>query len=103
MICDVVISRKNNKYIARVKDYPEIFAEEISRDKAITQVRSKLIDYLTNKVELVQIEVPIPTTTGNPWLDKFGWFKNDPTFEDLQSQIAAYRNEIDQEMREFDR
>jgi len=102
MICDVVISRKNNKYIARVKDYPEIVVEEISRDSALTQVRSKLIDYLTNKVELVQIEVPIPTRTGNPWLDKFGWFKNDPTFEDLQSEISAYRKEIDREMRNFD-
>ena len=33
--------------------------------------------------------------TNNPWLDKFGWFKNDPTFDDLQREIAAYRQEID--------
>jgi ATP-dependent DNA helicase RecG len=38
--------------------------------------------------------------TGNPWLDKFGWFKEDPTFDDLQDEIASYRREIDQEMEE---
>ncbi|NET67312.1 MAG: hypothetical protein F6K63_24175 [Moorea sp. SIO1G6] len=30
--------------------------------------------------------------------DKFGWFKDDPTFDDLQAEIAAYRQEIDQEI-----
>jgi len=39
-----------------------------------------------------------PNLTGNPWLDKFGWFKDDPTFDDLQFEIAAYRLELDKEM-----
>ncbi|WP_293037014.1 hypothetical protein [Moorena sp. SIO1F2] len=30
--------------------------------------------------------------------DKFGSFKDDPTFDNLQAEIAAYRQEIDQEM-----
>jgi hypothetical protein len=42
-----------------------------------------------------------PTLTGNPWLDKFGWFKDDPTFDDLQLDIAAYRRELDKEMGIF--
>ncbi len=42
-----------------------------------------------------------PTLTGNPWLDKFGLFKDDPTFDDLQLQIAAYRRELDKEMGIF--
>jgi len=100
MICDVVISKKKDKYFARIKDWPEIFAEENTRDEAIFQVRSKFIDYLTNKVELVQIEVPFPSRTGNPWIEKFGWFKNDPTFDDLQSEIASYRKGIDRTMRQ---
>jgi len=41
------------------------------------------------------------TLTGNPWLDKFGWFKDDPTFDDLQLEIAAYRRELDKEMGIF--
>jgi len=47
--------------------------------------------------EVVKLEVPLPNETGNPWLDKFGWFKDDPTFDDLQAEIAAYRKEVDLE------
>jgi hypothetical protein len=42
--------------------------------------------------------VPLPDETGNPWLDKFGWFKDDPTFDDLQAEMAAYRQEANQAM-----
>ncbi len=51
----------------------------------------------TDYVEIVQIEIPFPTNTGNPWIDSFGMFKDDPTFDDLLEEIAAYRKELDQE------
>ncbi len=98
MLYDVILSRQNDKYIARVKEWPEVTVIENSRDAAISQLKSQLLDYLTNKVEVVQVEIPLPTQTGNPWLDKFGWFKDDPTFDDLQAEIAAYRLELDQEI-----
>ncbi|MEL6489919.1 MAG: hypothetical protein AAFQ95_08145 [Cyanobacteria bacterium J06621_3] len=98
MIYDVILSRENNKYVARAKDWPEVTVVESSRDAAISQLKSQLLDYLTNKVEVVQVDIPLPSQTGNPWLDKFGCFKDDPTFDDLQAEIAAYRQEIDQEM-----
>ncbi len=98
MICDVILRKEKDKYIARVKDWPGIMVRENSRDKAITGIKSKLLDYLTNKVELVQIEVPLPANIGNPWLDKFGYFKDDPTFADLEAEVESYRKEIDQKM-----
>ena len=98
MLYDVILSRKNDKYIARAKEWPEVMVAENSRDAAINQLKSKLIDYLTNKVEVVQVDIPMPAETGNPWLDKFGWFKDDPSFDELQDKIAAYRQEIDQDM-----
>ena len=98
MIYDVILSRENDKYIARAKEWPEVTVVENSRDAAIAQLKSQLLDYLTNKVEVVQVDIPLSTQTGNPWLDKFGWFKDDPTFDDLQAEIAAYRQELDQEM-----
>ncbi len=56
------------------------------------------MNYLTNKVDVVQVDIPLSTPINNLWLDKFGWFKDDPTFDDLQAEIAAYRQELDQEM-----
>jgi len=47
--------------------------------------------------EVVKVDVSLPNETGNPWLDKLGWFKDDPTFDDWQAEIAAYRKEIDQQ------
>lgn len=103
MICDVILSKENEKYVARVKDWPEVMVKEASRDKAITSVTSKLVDYLTKEVELVRVEVPLANKTGNPWLDKFGWFKNDPTFDDLEVEIASYRQQLDREMGHSDK
>jgi len=98
VICDVIISKTNNKFIARAKDWPEITVKENSRAKAINSITSSLIDYLNHKMELVKIEVPLESKTGNPWVDKFGWFKDDPTFDDLEAEIASYREEINREM-----
>lgn len=98
MVCDVIIHKKKDKYVARIKDWQEISVEENSRDEALAQVKSKFIDFLTNHVELVQIEIPFPSQVTNPWIEKFGWFKSDPAFDDLQSEIASYRKEIEEQM-----
>ena len=98
MIYDVILSRENDKYIARAKEWPEVTVVEKSRDAAIDRLKSQLLDYLTNQIEVVRVDIPLSTQTDNPWLDKFGWFKDDPTFDDLQAEIAAYRQELDREM-----
>ncbi len=100
MICDIILSKKNGKYVARAKEWPEVVVEEDTCDEAIDQIKTCLVDYLTNQVEVLQVEIPLPAETRNPWLEKFGWFKGDPTFDDLQAEIAAYRQEIDQDMEQ---
>ncbi|MDJ1171892.1 hypothetical protein PMG71_20900 [Roseofilum sp. BLCC_M154] len=97
MMYDVILSREDDKYIARAKEWPEVMVVENSRDAAIDRLKSQLLDYLTNKVEVIQVDLPLATQTGNPCIDKFGWFKDDPTFDDLQAEIQAYRDEIDRE------
>ncbi|MDM8522624.1 hypothetical protein QUF80_04560 [Desulfococcaceae bacterium HSG8] len=59
-------------------------------------MKTRLSEYLTKRSELIRIEVPLAESPDNPWLDKFGWFRNDPTFDDWQAEIAAYRKETDQ-------
>ena len=100
MTCDVILTQKGNKFVARVKEWPEVIAEEKTRDAVIQKIKKRLLEYLTKQVEVIKIEVPLPEETGNPWLDKFGWFKDDPTFDDLQAEITAYRREIDQAMEQ---
>ena len=90
MIYDVILSKSNNKFIARAKEWPEVMVEEETREQAIDGIKTRLVDYLTNQIEVIQVEIPLSAKTKNPWLDKFGWFKEDPTFDDLQAEIAAY-------------
>lgn len=97
MICVIILSRENDKYVARAKEWPEVAVTENSREAAIDGLKSQLLDYLANQVEVIQIEIPLSAQTGNPWIDKFGCFKDDPAFDDLQVDIDAYRQELDEE------
>jgi predicted RNase H-like HicB family nuclease len=66
MMYDVILSKKENQYLARVKEWPEIMAYDNRRDEAIRQVQTQLLEFLTQQqVEVVQIEVPLPTQTNN--------------------------------------
>ncbi len=102
MIYDVILSKANNKFIARAKEWPEVMVEEETREQAIDGIKKRLVDFLTNQIEVIQVEIPLSAKAINPWLEKFGWFKEDPTFDDLQAEIAAYRREIDQAMSQQD-
>ena len=95
MIYDVILSREEDKYVARVKEWTDVVVESPSREKAIRQVRERLADYLTHQVEVVQIEVESPVTADNPWIRNFGRFKDDPTFDDLETIMTAHRRELD--------
>lgn len=95
MTYNIILSRRNNKYIARVREWPEVVVEEQTREAAIDQVKEQLVEYLTHEVEVVQIDIELPVKIGNPWLDNFGRFKDDPTFDELQAEIAAYRQIVD--------
>ena len=73
MMYDVILSKNENKYLARVREWPEIMASANKRDEVIQQVQTKLFDFLSQQqVEVVQVEVPLTTLSNNPWLDKFG-------------------------------
>ncbi|GEM_PF-5068923 len=54
MICDVILRKKAGGFIARAKDYPDVIAEENSREKAIDLIRVHLLDYLTKETELIR-------------------------------------------------
>ncbi len=97
MICDVILRKEAGRYIARAKDYPDIIVQESSRERAIDLIKVHLLNYLTKDTELIQVEVPLQDSVNNPWLKTFGCFKDDPGFEDLQAEIADYRQEIDKD------
>ena len=95
MTYNIILSKKGPYYIARVKEWPEVVIREKTRQAALSRVKDQLIDYLAQQVEIIQIDLDPPAAIDNPWLKNFGRFKDDPTFADLQAEIAAYRQTMD--------
>jgi predicted RNase H-like HicB family nuclease len=81
MTYDVILRKKQNKYIARVRDWPEVMIEEDTREAALTQIQQHLAAYLSQAPEVVPIELEPPATTAHPWLQFAGMWEDDPLFE----------------------
>ena len=95
MLYDVILTKQNDTFMASVKEWPDVRVKANSRERAIQQITAELREYLTRRVEVIQVDIPLPEPLENPWLDTFGRFKDDPTFEEMQAEIAAYRQELD--------
>ena len=86
---DIVLTKKDNRYLAQVSAFPALKVWEATREQALQRIRAKLQTYF-DQVEFVQVDIDVPATQ-NPWLTKFGCFQDDPTFDDWQAEIAHYR------------
>jgi predicted RNase H-like HicB family nuclease len=95
MTYDVILRKKDDRYIARVREWPELIVEESTREAAITQVKAELTEYLSQPFEIIQIDLE-PDTNDNPWLKFAGMWTNDPTWDDFLTEVETYRREIDQ-------
>ena len=80
-------------YIAFVIGVPDCVAEGRTIEEAIANAKAALTERLAQG-EIVTIEMTSTDSTGseNPWLDNFGRFKDDPTFDDFSAEIEADRS-----------
>jgi predicted RNase H-like HicB family nuclease len=95
MTYDVILRKKQNKYIARVRDWPEVVIEEETREAALTQIKQHLTTYLSQPPEVIQIELEPVVTAEHPWLQFAGMWADDPMWDDFVTEVAAYRQEMD--------
>lgn len=95
MTYDVILRKKDNRYIARVHNWPELIIEENTREAAITQIKEELVEYLSQPPEIIQIDLE-PIAETNPWLKFAGMWASDPTWEEFLAEVEAYRREIDE-------
>jgi predicted RNase H-like HicB family nuclease len=95
MTYDVILRKTQNKYIACVRDWPEVVIEEETREAALTQIKQHLTTYLSQPPEVIQIELEPVVTAEHPWLQFAGMWADDPTWDDFVAEVAAYRQEMD--------
>ena len=96
MTYDVILRKKQNKYIARVRDWPEVVIEEETREAALTRIKQHLSAYLSQAPEVIPIELEPVETAAHPWLQFAGMWADDPTWDDFVTEVAAYRQEMNE-------
>jgi hypothetical protein len=79
---------------ASVLEFPGCRIEASSREIAIDQLRTTLIDRLQD-TELLAFEIPV--NRANPWMKLFGLFKDDPYFDDVVNIMQAERDALGDE------
>ncbi len=95
MTYDVILRKKQNKYVARVRDWPELVIEADTREAAITEVKALLAAYLSQPSEIIRIHLEPPVSEQHPWLQFAGIWSDDPTWDEFIAEVTAYRQEID--------
>ncbi len=95
MTYEVILRKKQNKYIARVREWPEVVIEEETREAALAQIKQQLMAYLSQAPEVVPIELEVRTSAEHPWLRFAGMWADDPTWDDFVAEVTAYRQEMD--------
>jgi predicted RNase H-like HicB family nuclease len=98
MIYDVYLMKKDNKFVARVCQWPVVVAESDTEEDALRKVQANLQALLAGG-RIVQLEVAIKPEE-HPWQQFAGMFADDPDWEGFQASIREYREEIDRDSHE---
>lgn len=94
---DVLIKPEpEGKVSATVLGLPEYRSEGSDKTSALAALQQLLTANLS-QAEIVSIDIAVPQPE-NPWLKMAGRYKDDPHFDEMLDDIAAYRRELDAEM-----
>ena len=90
----LVIVREDmpGRYTAEALGVPNVKGQGATEAEAIEQVKQSLAAWLASG-KVVRVEVPLPGKTSNPWVDHFGYAKDDPTFRDYLEELQRARQE----------
>lgn len=95
----LIKNESDGKVSAMVLGLPEYRVESSDRQSALADLQKLIATRLTG-AEVVSLEIEIPKKE-NPWQRFAGVFKDDPSFEQMQEDIAEYRREKDADMEEY--
>ncbi|MFB2917949.1 type II toxin-antitoxin system HicB family antitoxin [Aerosakkonema funiforme] len=96
----VIVEReKEGRYKATVWGLADCQVIEDTREAALKSINQLLIARLENAEVVVQ-EIALPKSE-NPWIKFAGMYKDNPLFNEMISEMEAYRREVDAEMQEY--
>ena len=98
MTYDVLLTRKADKYIARVRQWPEIVVEGDSEEEVLRKAQADLKSLLVGG-RIIQLELEAEPEA-HPWQPFAGMFADDPDWDVFQESLHQYRMELDQGLAE---
>lgn len=98
MTFDVLLTKKGDKIVARVCQWPAVVAESDTEEDALRKVHARLQSFMAGG-RIVQLEVDIKPKQ-HPWQQFAGMFADDPDWEAFQASMREYREEVDRNSRE---
>jgi predicted RNase H-like HicB family nuclease len=84
---------KSGGYRATALGLPNCRAKGETRELALQNIR-QLLTIRLNQSEIVTVKIDSPHLE-HPWIQFAGMFQTDPQFEDMLTDIQAYRQEIE--------
>ena len=93
MTYDVLLTKKDEKFIARVRQWPAIVVEGDSEEEVLAKAQTDLKSLL-REGRMVQIDLDVQPDE-HPWLKWAGLFAEDPDWEAFQESMRQYREEVD--------
>ena len=93
MTYEVLLTRKANKFIARVRQWPVIVVEGESEAEVLRQAQADLQALLTGG-RIIQLEIDAKPEE-HQWQPWAGMFAGDPDWDALQASMQQYRQEVD--------
>jgi predicted RNase H-like HicB family nuclease len=93
MTYDVLLTRKDNKFIARVRQWPAIVVEGETEDEVLRKAQADLQALLVGG-RIIPLELDAPPEE-HPWQPLAGMFADDPDWEAFQASLHQYRADID--------
>jgi predicted RNase H-like HicB family nuclease len=93
MTYDVLVTRKANKFIARVRQWPVIVVEGESETEVLRQAQADLQALLAGG-RIIQLELDAQPEA-HPWQPFAGMFADDPDWESFQEAVQQYREAVE--------
>lgn len=91
MTYDVLLTKKNKKFVARVCQLPQIVVEGDTEEGVLAMARSGLRKLLFG-AKIVQLDIE-PVTDEHTWSKYAGMFADDSDWEAFQESVSQYRSE----------
>jgi predicted RNase H-like HicB family nuclease len=92
----VFLRQYDGQHYAVVPLLPSCSAQGRTREEVLHNVKEAIEETLAN-MDITTVEVGLPSqpATANRWLETAGMFQDDPLFDEMLAEVAAYRRTLD--------